>query len=600
MCAINGYLGENRELGERMNSATAHRGPDSSRVQVESAVTFGHNRLAIIDLEERSSQPMESASGRYVIIFNGEIYNFRALREELAPYLFKTEGDTEVILAAYERWGVEAFTRLNGIFALALWDREEKTLLLVRDPQGIKPLYYAHLDGHLVFSSEMKALFAAGVPRTLNTPSLSQYLRLMYVPDPDTLIAGIKTVPRGHLLRAHAGSTVVESYAKEVVRERPQSYTDAKQLVRNEVEAAVARQLVSDRPVGIYLSGGIDSSAVLASASLVHPHINTYSVGFALSEGEEVEKFNADSDIAARTAHHFGATHHSFSLSTDDALSLAQTVACSSDQPIGNATLLAQYYLASKVKPTATVVLSGEGGDELFGGYERYRLAHIAQVLGPYIPEALASLVSRLQKVHLSGLDRFAQLMFQEEEVLSQVLREPASREATRVVFASYFSGGDIVRELMRADESGWLVGEALMRADIAGMASSVEVRVPLLDREVVALAHTLPTEWLVTFGSTKRILKDAFRDRLPEELFRQPKRGWFSPGAKWLRHPGFVALADEAFSASYAPHTASLFDFDAIRALWEAHRGKRAYHFTMLWAVLMFQLWAREHDVRL
>ncbi len=602
MCAINGIAGGRGKGDEplllKMNEATKHRGPDGSRTFFDDAVALGFNRLAIIDLSEAAMQPMADALNRYTLVFNGEIYNYKELKRELAEYPFKTESDTEVILAAYSRWGEAAFSRLNGMFALALYDVNEKRVIIARDSAGVKPLYYHFADGRLIFSSEIKAILEAGIPRVLDQEAFGHYLRLMYVPAPRTMFAGVKKLLPGHTLTFSAGAISIAPFRgrwPEAVH--AESFPDAARLVRQTVEDAVTRQLVSDRPVGLYLSGGIDSSVILASAVKTHPAINSYSVGFALSEGEESEKFNADAELAKRTAKHFGATHHEFMLSSDDVLSLFTDAARFLDEPIGNATALSQLYLARMVKPTATVVLTGDGGDEMFGGYERYRMAHIAEMYGNLVPKFFAQ--GKLEHVHLSGVDRFSQLMFQKDTEIKGMIAKDFSLPNTKELFENEF-GGDIALSLMNADEKHWLADEALMRSDKMAMAASVESRVPFLDLEVRALARSLPREYLVTPFSTKRVLKEAFRDVLPLELLAQPKRGWFSPGAKWLRHPNFVAHAERAFTPEYAPGVSALVDFASVRRMWEGHREKRAYHYTLLYALLAFQEWAREYKVSL
>jgi asparagine synthase (glutamine-hydrolysing) len=600
MCAINGIAGGKGKGDEglisRMNEVTKHRGPDGSRVFFDDSFALGFNRLAIIDLSESAMQPMTDESGRYTLVFNGEIYNYNELKRELVEYPFKTESDSEVILAAYSRWGDAAFSRLNGMFALAVYDSSQKKLVLARDSAGIKPLYYHFEDGRLLFSSEIKALLEAGIPRTLDVEAFGHYLRLMYVPAPLTMFAGVKKLLPGHTLTFSAGTMNMSPFrGRWPEAEHAKSFSDAAQLVRSTVEGAVARQLVSDRPVGLYLSGGIDSSVILASSVKTHPKINTYSIGFTLGEGEEGEKFNADVELAKRTAEHFGATHHEFRLSSDDVLALFTDATRHLDEPIGNATALSQLYLARMVKPTATVVLTGDGGDELFGGYERYRMAHIADTYGGLIPAFLAQ--GKLEHVHLAGLDRFVQLMFQKDTEIRRVLTKGIQLPDTKALFADEFKG-DIALDLMNADEKHWLVDEALMRGDKMSMGASVEARVPFLDLEVRTLARSLPREYLVNPFATKRVLKEAFKDVLPKELLRQPKRGWFSPGAKWLRHRNFVAHAERALTPEYAPGVAALIDFTSARSMWQDHREKRAYHYTLLYALLAFQEWAREYKI--
>lgn len=602
MCGINGVSGREETLITRMNTATVHRGPDSSGTFFEDDISFGFNRLAIIDLSERGMQPMHDESNRYTIVFNGEIYNYQDLKKELSEYPFKSESDTEVILAAYSRWGMAAFSRLNGMFALALWDRKEKRLTLARDSVGVKPLYY-YLDGtRLIFSSEIKAILEADIPRTLNQEAFGHYLRLLYVPAPLTMFKGVYKLLPGHTLTYTAGKVDLQPFrGMWPTAPRPESYEEAVRAVKHTVEEATARQLVSDRPVGVYLSGGIDSSVILAAASAVHPAINTFSIGFELGEGEEAEKFNADAVLAKKTATHFGSTHQNFQLSSDDVLGLFSETVRHLDEPIGNATALAQVYLARQVKPTATVVLTGDGGDELFGGYERYRLALLAEKYGSLIPGFITEAFEKFKHTHLAGVDRFAQLMFQKDEELSRVVSRNFVLPDTRGLFAEHFSPmGNIADELLHTDETHWLLDEALVRADKTSMAGSLEARVPLLDLEVRALAHALPLQYKVTPFTTKRILKDAFKHVLPQEVLQAPKRGWFSPGAKWLRHENFVAYATTVLTPGYAPNVAPLFDFDSLRILWLEHREKRGYHYTVLFAVLVFLEWAREYKVSL
>ena len=595
MCAINGTTKKDRAIVERMNAVTQHRGPDGTRVVELSGVTLGFNRLAIIDLDERAMQPLTSASGRYTIVFNGELYNYRELKQELRGYPFKTEGDTEVLLAGLERWGTQVFERLNGMFDFALWDRDTEELMLVRDEVGVKPLYYALHEGELYFSTEMCGILEAGVPRTIDQESLDFYVRFMFVPKERTMFQHIKKIPLGHVLTYTRGTVATRPYKSLYKAVSPRSYAEAVSEVRRTVSQAIARQLVSDRPVGVYLSGGIDSSIVVSQAAQLHPKINTYSIGFELEQNEDPKKFNADADLAARTAAHFGTTHHDFRLASSDVAPLFSNMIDALDAPIGNATTLAQYFLARETKPTATVVLSGEGGDELFGGYERYRLAHLAS----WVPERLARLLpGRLKAAGLTGVERYLQLMSVKDTILAPLLTH-ALTDARPLFTSAFPPKADIVDSLMRADEQNWLVDEALVRADLMSMSASVEQRVPLLDLEVRALAHALPRSYKVTGATTKRVLKDAFRDVLPKEVLAQPKRGWFSPGAKWLRRPEFIALTDEVFADGYTEASA-LFNLPMLRSYENQHRARTAYHYTELWAILVFLSWAKAHRATL
>ena len=599
MCAINGCSWSDSALVERMNVATKHRGPDGTRIINLGDATLGFNRLAIIDLDIRAMQPMQTADGRCTIVFNGEIYNYRELKKELSGYPWRTESDTEVILAAYTRWGSGAFSKLNGMFALALWDQNTKELVLARDQVGIKPLYYHLQEGKLAFSSEMKGLLEVGMPRTIDQKAFQYFMRLMYVPKDMTMIKGIKKLLPGQVLTFKNGTGTLSTYTSWATQSAPKSYAEGVQLVHDTVTQAVQRQLVSDRPVGVYLSGGIDSSVVLSAGSKVHPSLNTFSVGYQLEDNEDPQKFNADSALAKKTAEHFGATHNEYLLSASVVHDLFPQMIHAMDEPVGNSTTLAQLFLAQQTKDTATVVLSGEGGDELFGGYDRYRLALSAARVASFIPPGLERFLPQsLRHIRLSGVDRYVQLMYTKDTELNSLLKNHT--DSTRDLFAQEFTTDvDIAAQLMSADEHNWLVDEALLRADTMGMGASIEARVPLLDLEVRSLAHALPRSWKVDSRHTKKILKEAFKAELPDEVLRQPKRGWFSPGAKWLRRPEFIALTGAVFADGYTEASA-LFNLSAVRHMELEHREMRGYYFTVLWATLVFLSWAREYKVTL
>lgn len=587
MCAINGSSGSHEDVVSRMNAHTRDRGPDGTAVWSNGKVTLGFDRLAIIDLSERSMQPMHRLQ-RYSLAFNGEIYNFKELKAELVEFPFESDGDAEVIIAAYAKWGIEALSRLNGMFALALYDHERDELVLARDPVGVKPLYYAMHEKELWFSSEATALLQV-MPRRVHREALAHYLKLLYVPSPMTLIEGVQRVSPGEILIYTSGALSHKMIHATTVERFNGSYLEGLEAVRGTVTNAVTRQLVSDRPIGLFLSGGIDSSIVAFVASKAHPKINTYSVRFALENQSEDEKFNSDARRARETAFAFKTTHHEFEVSAGDAAALFPQMIAKMHQPVANATALAQLYLSQKTKETATVVLTGDGGDELFGGYDRYQKSLWAKYAAQLIPKSIARLLPHpLSALHLQGVERYLQLMEQQDTVTG-------TTGDTRKFFEEYFRNEKGVRALMRADEHTWLVDEALLRTDAMTMAASLEARVPLLDLEVRAVAHALPTSFLVTPWATKRILKDAFRSELPKAVFQGPKRGWFSPGAKWLRTQEFMRLAEHYFNDSrFEP----LVNLETVRSLHRAHIERRAYHYQPLWAVLVVLAWIDTHNL--
>lgn len=590
MCGIAGFNWKNRTLGEKMQECLLHRGPDAHGVFEDSEMTLSHSRLAIIDLTPEANQPLHDFSNRYVIVFNGEIYNYRELKKELKDYDFKTESDTEVILAGYEKWGREVVQRLNGIFAFAIWDKKEKELFAARDHLGVKPFYYYWDNRKFIFASEVKSILVHDISRELNIDSFNRYLRVLYSPEPETFIKNISKLPPGGRLLLKGIQLKVEKYYTPQIREQLWSYEDAIKAVNETVTTAVQRQLVADVPVGVYLSGGIDSSVVLSSVAKVKANIKTFSIGFDLTSEEQSEKFNRDFDLAEKTAKFFGAEHHPLKISTKDVVDNLERVIGTIDDPISNPTAIPMALLSKFAKQDVTVALSGNGGDELFGGYERYRLSRIRDLLS-FIPLLRGG----------NTLDKLELFEFQKDPVLRRVVRrevlEPT--EWTKSFFKKYLPEKVAdTAALMNVDLTSWLPDQALSLGDRMSMLGSLEERVPLLDRKVVELALTLPLSFKVNLKETKRILKDAFRPELPEELYKEPKRGWFSPGAKWLRNPEILSIAEKILEPGYYQPTARLFDWPMVQEMLQDHVQGKRYNLTMLWAIMTFQIWARRYKI--
>jgi asparagine synthase (glutamine-hydrolysing) len=601
MCGISGFNWEDKELGQKMSSCLVHRGPDASGIFTEPGITLAHKRLSIIDLAETANQPMHDSAGNLVIIFNGEIYNYLELRDKLQEYKFKTQSDTEVILAGYLKYGKDVVHKLNGIFSFAIWDRRDQSLFLARDHMGVKPLYYHHTKDKFVFASEVSSILTHDIPRKLDLESFNEYLRVLYVPEPRTMIKDIKKVPPGYYVTLRKGGLVVEKYYSPIPKVEKISFNEAKSKVRQTVEEAVQRQMVADVPVGVYLSGGIDSSSILAAASKVKKNIKTFSVGFDLDDVEESDKFNRDFELARETAKHFGAEHHELILNSRSVAESLEEVIGSMDDPISNPTAIAMYHLAKFSKQHVTVVLSGNGGDELFGGYERYRMSRRVDIIGriPFIKYFLPIKIRKA--LEMSALDRLAQFEFEKDHRLSKVIKSDSFYPMDRVKgsFARYVSAGDKTESLMMADLQSWLPDQALLLGDKMSMQGSLEERVPLLDCEVVDLALSLPISYKVNPFETKKILKDAFKNILPGQLFKEPKRGWFSPGAKWLRREDIQSVVRKVLSPEYYSATAGLFKWGDIRKMFEDHIEKREYNLTILWMIITFQIWAKKHSIK-
>jgi len=608
MCGISGFNWKDESKVVAMTQTLAHRGPDADGIFVDEEISLGHNRLSIIDLSPNANQPMFDNEKELVIVFNGEIYNFREIKKELEGwYEFKTKSDTEVILAGYKKWGKEVVIKLNGMFAFAVWDKRKEELFCARDHAGIKPFYYFWDGKRFIFASELKAILQHDIPRTLNKNAFDHYIRVLYAPEPMTMIQNIYKLPPRSILTLKDTDLSVAKYVNTTKESSP-SYTEAMHVLREKVVSAVGRHLVSDVPVGVYLSGGIDSSAVLFSMSLFSKNIETFSVGFELGEGEEGGKFNSDFELARKTAKFFGTRHNQLLVSAKDARHSFEEVVSQCDDPVSNPTSIAMMLLAKFAKSKVSVVLTGSGGDELFGGYDRYRIALAAYYYKkiPGFLRAIGNKHSKISKLNYENkIDLFAKFMFEKDDKLSQVISASIfnnDAQSKKYFNERYLSQchSDPASCFMKADKEGWLPDYFFMLSDKMSMASALEERVPLVDKELIAFSDAVPRSYKLGLFKTKKVLKDAFRNDLPDFLFDQPKRGWFSPGAKWLRDPDFEKFAREVLSKDYYEGTRMLFNWQEVEKMLDKHISKEQYNLTILWAILTFQIWAKQYQVKI
>ena len=592
-----------------MVASLSYRGPDSKGIFTDEGISLGHNRLSIIDLSASANQPMYDNRQELVMVFNGEIYNFKELKKELeSEYKFKTQSDTEVILAGYRKWGKEVVNKLNGMFAFAIWDKRDNSLFCARDYAGMKPFYYFWDGKRFIFASEMQTVLTHGIPRKLNMEAFSHYFRVLYAPEPMTMIENIYKLPASHTLVLKDNSLSIEKYGNKSVEKTTLSYREMVISMREKVLSAVKRHLVSDVPVGVYLSGGIDSSTILFSMSQFRNNIQTFTVGFNLKNKEEENKFNHDAILAARTAVFFGSEHHKITLSEKDVLDSFEKMSAHNSDPISNPTSIAMMLLAQFAKKKVSVSLTGNAGDELFGGYDRYRMA-LAAYYYKKLPEflrAVGNYHSRIAKLdYKSEIDLFAQFMFEKDHKLSYVINPAVFAESSKT--KAYFEkrylseiSADPAESFMRVDQKTWLPEHFFMLSDKMSMASALEERMPFADKELIAFSESLPRSFKVDIFRTKKIMKDAFRNDLPEFLFSEPKRGWFSPAAKWLRNPAFSIFARQVLSEDYYNGTGKLFNWPAAREMLERHIEKKEYNLNTLWALLTFQTWAKTFKITL
>ncbi len=634
MCGIAGLVDRRRRLTDErlrgtvaaMTDAIAHRGPDGDGLwaDAEAGVGFGHRRLAIIDVSPLGAQPMQSACGRYVATYNGEIYNFAELRADLAAagVSFRGGSDTEVVLEGFVRWGVEAtIARCVGMFAFALWDRKTRTLRLIRDRMGVKPLYYAHFDTRLLFGSELKALRAvADWQPTLDRDALVGYVRHGYVAAPNTIYAQAKKLPPGHILTWEEGSEPqIAPYwdAREAAlrgRARWEEAIDpAETLDRLEtlLKDAVAKRMVSDVPLGAFLSGGIDSSLVVAlmQAQSTRP-VKTFTIGFEEAGYDEATHAKA---VAA----HLGTEHTELYVEPRHALDVVPKLADMYDEPFADSSQIPTFLVSQMTRRHVTVALSGDGGDELFAGYNRYVWAETLWSWIAKAPTPLRRMAAAAAERVPGGLARLLPVVRPHEKLakLAEILRldgidavyrrlvsqwpEPAAlartgREPHRPLFDGSLAAAcpEPVARMQLVDTLTYLPDDILAKVDRATMAVGLEGREPLLDHRLYEFAWTLPPSFKLNAGEGKWPLRRVLERYVPRALFERPKMGFGVPIDAWLRGP----LRDWAEDLLDAGTLAAdgLFDPAPVRAAWDAHlAGKREMHYP-LWVVLMFQSWKR------
>jgi asparagine synthase (glutamine-hydrolysing) len=625
MCGICGILQSDgrpveRALLEQLNGRMPHRGPDSDGFFLAGHVGMAMRRLAIIDLSG-GDQPIFNEDGSVAIVFNGEIYNYRALRDELLGYghHFATSSDTEVIVHAYEQWGDATLPRLEGMFAFAIWDARRRRLLLARDRMGEKPLYWHRGREGLVWGSEAKVVLAAPwVERRLNPTALHHYLTLQYTPDPLTIYEGVHQLPAAHKLVIEDGcAPVVERWWQLSFGPKLRlSDAEAIEQARALLTAAVERQLVSEVPLGAFLSGGIDSSIIVAlMAERTREPVRTFTIGFD-------EYHFSEAHYARQVAERYGTEHHEFIFRPEDLTRVIEGVADAVDEPFADPAALPLYELARQTRRHVTVALSGDGGDETLAGYTRYVLDGL---LRPYsaLPgwvtqRAVPALVGHLPELYgvpedrnpILGLKRLGQAAatthkaslvrwgsyFSHAEKLA--LYTPELRAALAGVDSAAWVAGaydgahaaSLLDRTLAADHVTYLAGDLLPKTDRMTMAHSVEARAPLLDVPWVEWTARLPEHMKVRGGRTKWLLTAAFGDKLPPEIRARGKQGFSVPVGAWLRGE-LSGWARERLCGG------QLLDPwlrpEAVRVLFDEHQAGRANHGKKLWALLMLGVWA-------
>ena len=627
MCGISGLFDPvglrdfDRALLTRINNVQSHRGPDEDGIHLEPGLGLGHRRLSVIDLAA-GQQPLFNENGTVAVVFNGEIYNFKALTQELRSlgYRFRTRSDTEVIVHAWQAWGEDCVKRLRGMFAFALWDRHRQCLFLARDRMGVKPLHYGWLpDGSFIFGSELKVLTAhPSFVRELDPCAVEEYFALGYVADPRCIYRRAQKLLAGHTLTLTRGAG---SHAQprpywdvRFTNDNIISEANAEVELRDRVREAVGLRMVADVPLGAFLSGGVDSSAVVATMALQSDApVQTCAIGF------DDPRFN-ESAFAQQVADRYATDHRLEVVSSND-FDLIDTLARLYDEPFADSSAIPTYRVCQMARKHVTVALSGDGGDESLGGYRRYRM-HMGEEsvrsrlplgfrrpvfggLGDVYPKAdwaprMFRAKTTLQAMALDSIEAYHHTVSPTGWSLRNRLFSPQLHKAlggyrALEVFRRHADAAqtdDPLALIQYLDYKTWLIGDINTKVDRASMAHSLEVREPLMDHELVEWLATLPSSFKIHRGEGKYIFKKAFEPLLPSAVLYRPKMGFSVPLASWLRGPLAQRMAESVLSQRMLD--SGLFDPEVIREMMREHLAGQRDNATPLWMLIMFDAFLR------
>lgn len=615
MCGIFGLIGQaDPQLGERIAKVMHHRGPDDHGVWADSdatPLTLVNTRLAIIDLSPAGHLPMCSTDGRLVVAYNGEIYNYMAIRTQLEQlgHHFRSQTDTEVLLAAYAEWGDDCLQRVRGMFAFLLWDKPRQRLLVARDRLGIKPLYWAQIGNTLLFGSELKALLASGyITPQLNLQAVQHYLAFYSVPTPLTMLDGVHALPPGHklvvdaALMRHNNTVQTEAYWRlPVARPVNTPFDELRDELRARLEESVRLRMIADVPVGAFLSGGIDSSAIVGLMTRISGRpLRTFSIGFDQAGASIDER-----SFARIVAERYAADHTEVIVTGEQVADQLPQIVAAIDQPSGDA--LNTYLVSQATAQHVTVALSGVGGDELFAGYPQFHmLSQTARYdrLWRVVPPAVRRLAGNMSGF-VGRAARYANADLTGRYMRLRTLFDPAMQQALLsqpVNGATHAWLGDLVEhaeptvldQVARWELRNYMPHVLLRDSDAMSMAHSLEVRVPLIDHELVEFVSTIPAKYKLRKGQTKVLLIEALRDVLPRAVIERPKRGFEMPVANWLRGPLRAAL-EEALSPA-AVKARGVFHPATVTQVKDDFISGRAPSYLHAWSLTMFELWCRRY----
>ena len=628
MCGIAGFslfnhLEGNEASLENMGNAIFHRGPDAGGTYLDEYVGLCHRRLSIIDLSEAGNQPMFSSCGNYIIVFNGEIYNFLELREELEKQdvQFNSHSDTEVILALYEKEGVDCLQRLNGMFAFALWDKQKRSLFIARDRLGKKPLYYFSKNGRFAFGSEIKAILVLeDIPRDIRLDAVHDFFAYQYVPDPKSIFKDIHKLPPAHyMLVTSNGTTQHEYWDLSFSNTSDASLEENKDKLLSLLNQTTRQRMISDVPLGAFLSGGVDSSGVVAlMAGNSDKPVKTCTIGF------DDKKYN-EAEFAKEIASKYSTEHHEFTVHQNVAERLEEIVKYF-DEPFADPSLVPTFFVSELARKEVTVAIAGDGGDEMFAGYEKYAIDYVENKLRAKLPKLvreklfppLATLagsiplnVAKKGKSLLSSLSQSPAMGFyitnsqMTDETWNKLVKPDVARalgdyHPSRITLEKYekADGPDHLSKLLYTDIKTYLTGGILVKVDRMSMANHLEVRAPLLDYQVAEFAASIPSEQKFSDGVKKRILKEALVPFIPTNLLHRKKMGFSVPLAQWFR--GELKQLSEKFLVNSDYGVFEYLEKSEVMKLWHDHQSCKRDHSNVLWSILMFQIWFNQYMPKL
>lgn len=632
MCGIAGFSQFHSSIGnietlKSMGQAIYHRGPDAGSEYIDEHIGLSHRRLAIIDLSDAGIQPMQSYDDQYIIAFNGEIYNFLEIRAELAAkgYPFKTHTDTEVILALYHYEGTDLLKKINGMFAFALWDKQKKQLFIARDRIGKKPLYY-YIDERqhnkdIVFASELKALLTLkDIPQEIRVDAVYDFFAYQYIPDPKTIYQNIYKLEPGHYLTINEHGIAKHQYWDiSFAKTTDDSEQNLKKQVQDITSHCTEQRMISDVPLGAFLSGGVDSSGIVALMAKTAEknnaeRITTCSIGF------DDKKFD-ETEFAKIVAEQYHTHHHELTVHQGVADSLEHIVSFF-DEPFADPSLVPTFFVSQLAREKVTVAIAGDGGDEVFAGYEKYSIDHIENKLRNKIPNVLRKnlfpvLAKTLSHINASTCQKASSLLnslsvdpamgfYITNSFIKDTTWQALVNDETKAALHDYHpskittdfynqcDGQDHLSRILYTDMKTYLPGDILVKVDRMSMANSLEVRAPLLDHRLIEFAATIPSKYKFNTNQAKPekkyLLKEAFKDYLPDDILYRKKMGFSVPLASWLRNE-LKTITDERL-LNRDDGLCRFFKKEQIAKFWQEHKSEQKDHATVLWSMLMFQMW--------